>query len=161
MKNDIDILATHLGDSLARLNLHVTCAESCTGGAVGAAITSVEGSSEWFDMGFITYSNEAKAGLLNVSASLIDQHGAVSHEVAEAMAVGASKVACAELAVSVSGIAGPGGGTIKKPVGTVYIAWCYAGVVRSQCFSFTGDRQTVREQAIHQALQGLIASVEA
>lgn len=137
----------------------MVCAESCTGGLIAAACTSVAGSSDWFDRGFVTYSNEAKTEMLGVDAALIDHHGAVSEEVAMAMARGALQHAPrASWAVAVTGIAGPGGGSADKPVGTVWLAWAGPqGRLRTMHKLFAGDRTAVREQTRDAALQGLLA----
>nr|WP_229498923.1 CinA family protein [Pseudoduganella ginsengisoli] len=131
-------------------------AESCTGGGVAQAVTDIAGSSAWFDRGFVTYSNAAKTAMLGVPAALIAQHGAVSEEVAAAMAAGAAGSSSAQVAVSTTGIAGPGGAVPGKPVGTVWFGWSVAGVVQTERVIFDGDRQAVREQAVAHALQGLL-----
>ena len=155
-------LAESLGRLLEARGLRVTAAESCTGGLVAAAITSVAGSSAWFDEAFVTYSNAAKLRALGVPAALIDEHGAVSEAVACAMAEGAMSRANANLAVAVTGIAGPGGGSAAKPVGTVWVAWASrdrpAAATRHR---FDGDRSRIRHASAVAALQGLIARVEA
>ena len=120
MTNNLIQLAQQLGETLQRLGWQVTCAESCTGGGIGYAITSTSGSSSWFKSGYITYSNEAKHSLLGVSEQTLIDHGAVSQPVVEQMALGAAKAAGANVAVSVSGIAGPDGGSAGKPVGLVW-----------------------------------------
>ena len=133
----------------------LTTAESCTGGMIAAACTELAGSSAWFDAGVVTYSNEAKSMLLGVPAALIAQHGAVSEPVALAMAEGARSAAVARRgsvpvwAVAVTGVAGPGGGSVDKPVGTVWIAWAGPqGVAGAQCRHFSGDRAAVRRQTV-------------
>ena len=132
-------------------------AESCTGGGIGAAITAVPGSSAWFDGGVISYSNRAKQCLLGVSAESLAESGAVSEPVVRQMAQGALQCCAADLAVAVSGIAGPDGGSAEKPVGTVWIAWAQAdGKVTVRHFVFAGDRQSVRQQTVAAALQGLL-----
>ena len=150
------ILAAQLGQRLRTLEAKVTTAESCTGGGIACAITAVPGSSQWFDYGFVTYSNEAKQRLLNVPAEILQAHGAVSEEVVCAMARGAAAAAMADFAVAVSGIAGPGGGSVAKPIGTVWFAWRYPHGVTSKCHHFMGDRESVREQAVVVALQELL-----
>ena len=149
-------LAAQLGHSLASRQLRVTTGESCTGGGIANAITEIPGSSGWFDMAFVTYSNEAKTLLLNVPASILTRFGAVSEEVAKAMAMGALQSAKADIAVAVSGIAGPTGGTEKKPVGTVCFAWAFQNQIESETCLFAGDRTEVREQTVEHALKGLI-----
>ena len=136
----------------------VVLAESCTGGLVCAALTEIAGSSAVLDRGFVTYSNEAKTELLGVPTAVLAAHGAVSRPVAEAMAEGALARSNAELAVSITGIAGPGGATPGKPVGTVWFAWAdRSGRHHSLLARFDGDRRQVRQQAVRQALSGLLA----
>jgi nicotinamide-nucleotide amidase len=145
--------ALALGDALRARGWRLAAAESCTGGLIAAACTSVAGSSDWFERGFVTYSNEAKAELLGVPPALIARHGAVSEEVARAMAAGALQHAHAQLAVAVTGIAGPGGGTPAKPVGTVWLAWGGAGAVQAERLQLSGDRSAVRRQTVEQAFR--------
>lgn len=150
-------LAGKLGERLRAAGLTVTAAESCTGGWVAKCITDIAGSSEWFDRGFVTYSNEAKTELLGVSESLLAEHGAVSEDAVRAMAEGALERSRADLAVAISGIAGPGGGSKEKPVGTVWICWQRRGgepMVRA--VPFDGDRETVRRESVKAALWGLL-----
>ena len=135
----------------------IAAAESCTGGMVGAAITDIPGSSAIFDRGFITYSNEAKSELLGVPALLIETHGAVSREVAEAMAEGALAHSRADIAVAVTGVAGPAGGTPDKPVGLVWFGLATRGGVRTERRVFSGTRGEVRRKSVETALE-LIAS---
>tara|TARA_R110001606_G_scaffold3575_3_gene16031 strand:+ start:1164 stop:1652 length:489 start_codon:yes stop_codon:yes gene_type:complete len=157
MTNNSIQLAQQLGKKLQQLGWQVTCAESCTGGGIGYAITSTSGSSSWFKSGYITYSNEAKHTLLGVCEQTLIDHGAVSKPVVEQMALGAAQAANANMAVSVSGIAGPDGGSAKKPVGTVWFCFAVNGEVSTHCQCFSGDRHQVREQAIEFALQQLLA----
>ena len=136
-------------------------AESCTGGLVCATLTELSGSSEWFERGYITYSNQAKTECLGVPAGLIESHGAVSEAVAKAMAQGAQRNAGANIGVSITGIAGPTGGTAEKPVGTVCFGWTMpnAGgepVTTCETKLFSGDRQAIRQQATEHALAGLL-----
>jgi len=131
-------------------------AESCTGGLIAGACTELSGSSEWFERGFVTYSNAAKCELLGVPAALIDEHGAVSEAVARAMAVGAVANAHAHWSVAVTGIAGPTGGSAEKPVGTVWLAWATPTGVESEHRRFEGNRQAVREATVVHALAGLL-----
>lgn len=149
-------LATQLGHQLAARRWRVTCAESCTGGGVAAAITEVAGSSRWFETGFVTYANIAKERLLGVKSETLEEHGAVSEAVVREMAHGALWEAGADLAVAISGVAGPDGGTAEKPVGTVWFAWITADALETRCCHFDGDRQAVRHQAVVTALRGLI-----
>ena len=130
-------------------------AESCTGGMIAAACTDLAGSSAWFERGFVTYSNEAKTDLLGVDAALIAEHGAVSEPVACAMALGAIVRSNAQVAVAVTGVAGPSGGSVDKPVGTVWFGWSVLGRVTSERQQFTGDRAAVRTATVAFALQRL------
>ncbi|AHL74712.1 damage-inducible protein CinA [Stutzerimonas stutzeri] len=148
-------LAARLGAALQAQSAQVTTAESCTGGGIAEAITRIAGSSAWFEAGFVTYSNAQKTRLLNVPAVLFTQVGAVSREVVEAMARGAQHVSGARYGVAVSGVAGPGGGSPEKPVGTVWLAWAAGEQVVARRFQFAGDRQAVREQSVEAALVGL------
>lgn len=152
----IDTLARTLGPLLLARGWRVTAAESCTGGGIAQAITEIAGSSGWFDMAFVTYSNQAKQQLIGVPAHTLSAHGAVSEATACAMAQGALQTAAADIAVAVSGIAGPSGGSPDKPVGTVCFAWAQAGTVHSETQLFTGNRHSVRQQTIAHALHGLI-----
>lgn len=158
--DDITELAEHLGSLLLDRGFLLTAAESCTGGGISAAITSVAGSSGWFNVGYVTYSNQAKTGLLGVSLALIGQCGAVSEPVVEAMARGALASSGADLAVAVSGIAGPGGAVPGKPVGTVCFGWGSQDRILSRTWHFTGDRTAVRRQTVIKALSLLIAFLE-
>lgn len=136
-------------------------AESCTGGLIAAACTDLAGSSAWFERGFVTYSNAAKIELLGVDARLIESHGAVSEPVVRAMALGALAHSHAQVSVAITGIAGPGGGSPTKPVGTVWLAWHLPGETNVQCCHFTGDRNAVRNASVLHALQGLIVRLQA
>ena len=144
-----------LAERLLARHWLLATAESCTGGMIAARCTDLAGSSTWFERGFVTYSNEAKTELLGVDPELIARHGAVSEAVARAMAQGAVAHAKAQVAVAVTGVAGPGGGSIDKPVGTVWLAWCINGVVDAEQMRFCGDRAAVREATTQHALQGL------
>ncbi len=135
-------------------------AESCTGGLIAATCTSLAGSSDWFERGFVTYANAAKTADLGVPASLIEQHGAVSEAVARAMASGALERADAQWSVAVTGIAGPGGGSAHKPVGLVWLAWGTPQGVEAEAHQFNGDRAQVRARATAQALAGLLARLQ-
>lgn len=154
--HDDSLIATTLGQLLGNRQWTITTAESCTGGGIASVITSVDGSSAWFEQGFITYSNSAKQQQLDVAEALLIKHGAVSEAVVIAMATGARKKANANVAIAVSGVAGPGGGSIDKPVGTVWLAWAIqdAGTV-AKCYQFTGGRDTVRAQAVTRAIDEL------
>lgn len=159
MNNIID-LATRVGIALKSRGLFLTTAESCTGGGVAHAITEIAGSSEWFDCGFVTYSNASKIQLLNVPEALIAQFGAVSEEVAGAMSKGALANSNAHISVSTTGIAGPGGAMPGKPVGTVCFGWTSQQETCTERMVFAGDRQAVREQSIIHSLQGLLRHME-
>lgn len=149
-------LAIQLGQQLLERGWMLALAESCTGGGIAAAITDIAGSSAYFDRGFVTYSNEAKQQLLGVPADLITRFGAVSQECAAAMAEGALLRSDAQIALSVTGIAGPDGGSAEKPVGTVWFGLAVEGKpVITELQSFKGDRATVRELAVEFALQRL------
>ncbi|MDF2178270.1 nicotinamide-nucleotide amidase [Aliiglaciecola sp. CAU 1673] len=152
-------LAEKLGQALQQKGWTITCAESCTGGGIGYAITSISGSSAWFERGFITYSNEAKSALLGVREDILLVNGAVSAQTVEQMAQGALNAAAANLAIAVSGIAGPDGGSPEKPVGTVWFGLAQEGKVKSVHRRFEGDRHQIREQVIEFALQLLIEAV--
>ena len=149
-------LAAELGRHLQTLNAHVTTAESCTGGGIAEAITRIAGSSAWFEAGFVTYSNQQKTLQLDVPQALFTQVGAVSREVVEAMVRGAQAHSDARFAVAVSGVAGHGGGSPEKPVGTVWLAWGVGDEVTAECRHFPGDRDEVRRQTVIAALEGLI-----
>ncbi|MCE9660640.1 MAG: nicotinamide-nucleotide amidohydrolase family protein [Burkholderiales bacterium] len=151
-----------LAATLRQRGARIATAESCTGGLIAAACTSLAGSSDWFERGFVTYSNEAKTEMLGVPAALIAAYGAVSAEVACAMAEGALGHSRASFAVSVTGIAGPGGGSIAKPVGTVWIgvAACGEKAVAS-LLQATGDRAAIRHASVARALALLLARCEA
>jgi nicotinamide-nucleotide amidase len=136
-------------------------AESCTGGMIAAACTDLAGSSNWFERGFVTYSNEAKTEMLGVDAALIEAHGAVSEVVARAMAFGAVRHSRAHVSVAVTGIAGPSGGSPEKPVGTVWFGFMVDGLLSSETQRFDGDRAAVRAATVEHALAGLLARLEA
>jgi len=136
-------------------------AESCTGGLLAAACTHQSGSSDWFDRGFVTYSNDAKSELLGVPGALIDAEGAVSEAVVRAMADGVLRHSQAQVSVAVSGVAGPTGGSAAKPVGTVWFAWCVGGETHSEMQHFPGDRAAVRAAAVRYALQRLLSHLPA
>lgn len=153
---DIIDLAAQAGRALQNKGWLLATAESCTGGGVGQAITEIAGSSDWFDCGFIAYSNASKSELLDVPPALIAQHGAVSEEIAAAMAQGALANSNAHVTVSTTGIAGPGGAVPGKPVGTVCFGWASSDAACTERLVFTGDRHAVREQTVAHALKGLI-----
>jgi nicotinamide-nucleotide amidase len=145
-----------VADLLLKNSWMLATAESCTGGMISAACTDLAGSSAWFERGFVTYSNEAKTELLGVDAALIAQHGAVSEEVARAMASGALGRSCAQVSVAVTGVAGPTGGSAAKPVGTVWFGFALPGRVVSEVRRFDGDRAAVRSATVRHALQRLL-----
>ncbi len=151
---------TALGEALRAQGLRLATAESCTGGMIAAACTAIAGSSDWFERGFVTYSNAAKTEMLGVDAALIAAHGAVSAEVARAMANGALVHSHADLVVAVTGVAGPGGGSRDKPVGTVWLALARKGQpAQAELLRLQGDRSAVRTQTVAQALQRLQAEL--
>lgn len=151
-------LATALGEALQSRQWRVVTAESCTGGGVAAAITAVSGSSSWFEYGLVTYANAAKQHLLGVDSPTLASEGAVSESVVRQMVAGALALSGAEIAVAISGVAGPGGGSAEKPVGTVWFAWGIArGPSVTACHHLQGDRCQVQKQAVIIALEGLLA----
>ncbi len=163
-------LATQLGAALQAKGWMITTAESCTGGGIAEAITAVAGCSAWFDRAFVTYSYEAKVEMLGVSQASLDEHGAVSEAVVQQMARGALAQSRAQVAIAVSGIAGPAGGTPEKPVGTVWIAWATRdlssapaqgnSVVISKRYLFLGDREAVRQQTVAKAMAELLHNLQ-
>lgn len=160
MEEEIERLAQRVGVALSGHGYTLATAESCTGGGIAAAVTSVPGSSGWFDRGFVTYSNAAKRELLGVREETLAAYGAVSEATVREMAAGVLSYGTAQVAVAVSGIAGPGGGSEGKPVGTVCLAWDGAGLpARSETRHFGGDRAAVRRQAVAAALAGVIEIV--
>jgi nicotinamide-nucleotide amidase len=149
-------VAARVGQVLKTRNLLLATAESCTGGGIAQAITEIAGSSEWFDCGFVTYSNASKNELLDIPEALIAQHGAVSEEIAGAMAEAAVANSNSSVAVSTTGIAGPGGAVPGKPVGTVCFGWRVGDQTFTERKVFSGDRHSVREQSVIHSLQGLL-----
>lgn len=154
-------LCESLAAELRARGWKLATAESCTGGLIAAACTDLAGSSDWFERGFVTYSNEAKTELLGVDAALIASEGAVSEKVARAMAFGALRHAQAQVSVAVTGVAGPGGGSPAKPVGTVWFGFDVGGRLTSETRRFDGDRQAVRAATVAHALARLIGLVRA
>ena len=154
--NSSDLTKT-LAQILLSRNWKVSLAESCTGGLVCATLTELAGSSDWFERGYITYSNEAKAECLDVPPQLIESHGAVSEQVAKAMAEGARINSGSNVAISITGVAGPSGGSAEKPVGTVCFGWATENQTLTKTMHFAGNRQTIRQQAAQFALTELIA----
>jgi nicotinamide-nucleotide amidase len=156
----MDQLARRLAVRLKGANATLATAESCTGGWAAQVVTSVAGSSAWFDRGFVTYSNAAKQEMLGVRPETLSVHGAVSEETAREMARGALQRSRATVALSITGVAGPGGGSREKPVGMVCFAWSRGGEVRSETRHFTGDRESVRRQSVILALEGVILALD-
>jgi len=144
-----------LAKSLLKNNQRLVTAESCTGGLIAKLCTDRAGSSQWFDRGFITYSNQSKVEMLKVEVETINKNGAVSKQVVEAMANGAIKHSEATCSIAVTGIAGPSGGSNEKPVGTVWIGWCTEHDIKSECYHFKGSREDIRAQAAEQAINKL------
>ena len=157
MDSELYELAERVGLALKGRGFMLATAESCTGGWIGQAVTMVPGSSAWFDCGFITYTNTAKGNLLGVREETLARHGAVSEQTVVEMSAGALTRSRAQIAVAVSGIAGPDGGSAEKPVGTVWFAWAARGSSPvAQAFVFAGDRNAVRRASVIAALEGLL-----
>jgi nicotinamide-nucleotide amidase len=155
--NDLISLVQTMADVLGKKQWTLASAESCTGGWLAKSCTDLTGSSAWFDCGFITYSNQSKQDLVNVNKKTLEIHGAVSKQTAIEMAQGALAHSSADICVAITGIAGPDGGTIEKPVGTVWFAWAIKNQgTKTQKYQFKGDREQVRVQAVIAALQGII-----
>lgn len=155
---DIEQLVQELARELGGRGMKLATAESCTGGGIAQALTELAGASDWFDRGFVTYSNQAKMEMLGVNATTLERQGAVSEATVLEMARGALARSPADLSVAVSGVAGPGGGSDDKPVGTVWIGWAATpGWSRAERFHFGGDRSAVRRATIVAALEGLRA----
>ena len=153
-------LAERAGRALEEKELMLATAESCTGGWIAEAITMIPGSSAWFDRGFVTYTNAAKREVLGVKAETLEKHGAVSEEVVREMAAGAIERSHAQVSVAVSGVAGPGGGSIEKPVGTVCFAWALDAAVRAETLHIAGDREAVRKQSVIHALEAVLRMID-
>lgn len=160
MDADLQTLSIEVGAALKAAGAVLATAESCTGGWVAEIVTATAGSSAWFDCGFVTYSNAAKQRMLGVPEATLKAHGAVSEQVAQAMARGALAHSGATAALSITGIAGPGGAVPGKPVGTVCFGWARGDHTYTERLVFQGDRQAVREQTIRHALQGLLRFIE-
>ena len=157
MENELSDLAIELGRALAAAGMSLVTAESCTGGLVAKLVTDISGSSQWFDRAFVTYTNQAKREMLGVSDKSLADHGAVSEQVVLQMASGALAASRAQIAVAITGVAGPTGGSREKPVGTIWFAWKYGSdspVADRQLFS--GDRQSIRQQAAEHAMRCVI-----
>jgi nicotinamide-nucleotide amidase len=158
--SELQQLASELGDKLKARRWTMATAESCTGGWIGQVLTAIPGSSDWYERGFITYANAAKQEMLGVPAATLEQYGAVSEETARAMAAGALAHSHAQAALAITGIAGPGGGSQQKPVGTVCYGWALAdGSILSSTCRLDGDREEIRSRAVAAALRGLIELV--
>ena len=149
-------LAQKVGAALKARSLLLVTAESCTGGWVAMEVTAIAGSSEWFERGYVTYSNAAKREELGVTEDTLKRHGAVSEETAREMASGALKNARGQVALAITGVAGPAGGSRDKPVGTVCFAWALGSKISSETRRFDGDRESVRRQSVLRALQGVL-----
>ena len=161
MSDTLAVLATLVGAALKARGWMLTTAESCTGGWAAQAMTAVAGSSEWFERGFVTYSNDAKREMLGVRDETLVAQGAVSEATAREMAGGALLHSRASIAVAITGIAGPGGGSDAKPVGTVCFAWAVpGGMIEATTQRFAGDREAIRRQAVIHALQGVLERTE-
>jgi nicotinamide-nucleotide amidase len=156
MPDSLTSLATLVGARLREKGALLVTAESCTGGWVAQAVTAIAGSSEWFERGFVAYSNAAKEELLGVRSGTLDRHGAVSEETARELALGALQHSKGTISVAVTGIAGPSGGTPAKPVGMVCFAWATKDGILSESRHFGGDRESVRRQSVVRALQGVL-----
>ena len=162
--NELHALTSAVATAFSRRGWTLAVAESCTGGLLAASLTDLAGSSQWFERGYVTYSNAAKAACLGVSPILIEAEGAVSEAVASAMALGAQLSSGVTAAISITGIAGPGGGTAEKPVGTVCFGWAVeradaSNHITTATAHFIGERQSVRQQAVVFALRGLLQSI--
>lgn len=157
MDGELNELSAAAGAALAARGWLLTTAESCTGGWIAATVTATSGSSAWFDRGFVTYSNAAKTDMLGVAAATLEEHGAVSEATVAEMAEGALARSTADVAIAVSGVAGPGGGTPAKPVGMVCVAWARRGAATLvQTLQLAGDREAVRRQTVIHTLRRLI-----
>lgn len=154
-----NVLAAEVGEMLIAKSWTVTCAESCTGGGLAQAFTAISGSSKWFERSWVTYSNAAKKEMLDVRQDTLKEHGAVSAQTVKEMAEGAAKKAHAELAIAISGIAGPSGGSKEKPVGLVWFGLFHKHELRAQSIIFEGGRTEVRNAAVNHALQLLYESL--
>jgi nicotinamide-nucleotide amidase len=155
----VNELARKVGEALKAKGLRLATAESCTGGWVAMALTAIPGSSDWFERGYVTYSNAAKQEDLGVAEATLGQHGAVSEEVAREMAAGAATRARAQVALAITGVAGPTGGSAEKPVGLVCFAWAHGSKMASETRRFDGDRESVRRQSVIHALEGVLEAL--
>jgi nicotinamide-nucleotide amidase len=159
-ENTLHQLAIRVGNRLREARLMLSTAESCTGGLIAGAITDISGSSGWFERGFVTYSNQSKTEMIGVPPELIERHGAVSEAVARAMAEGALRNSRAQISLSVTGVAGPGGGTQAKPVGTVSFGWSDRIKTTCQTMHLKGDRRQIRIQTAAHALRGVLQMLD-
>ena len=158
----MNALAERVAAALLKKRAMLATAESCTGGWAAQALTAIAGSSSWFERGFVTYSNAAKEEMLGVRAQTLSRHGAVSEETAREMALGALAHSRADIALAITGVAGPSGGSAEKPVGTVCFAWAAKGApAHSETLRFTGDREGVRRQSVERALHGVLELLDA
>ncbi|MGB5831810.1 MAG: nicotinamide-nucleotide amidase [Thiohalocapsa sp.] len=157
MRDDLELLSDEIGHRLAGAGLKLAAAESCTGGWIAKCVTDVAGSSNWFDRGFVTYSNDAKSEMLGVAAETLNAYGAVSEPVVREMALGALARSKAGVSIAVSGVAGPGGGSAEKPVGTVCFGFVLGGRIATETRRFDGARDAVRRQSVVHAMRRLLA----
>lgn len=161
MKSSLELLAEYLAQKMTESGISLVVAESCTGGWVAKLMTDIAGSSLFFDRGFVTYSNEAKHEMLGVKRKTLETHGAVSEQTVSEMVTGALAKSHADVALAISGIAGPGGGTPDKPIGTVWFAWEKRDqAVKTRIMHLEGDRDLIRRQAVEQALNGVLELLE-
>ena len=159
--DSLTALAARVGEQMRAKRALLVTAESCTGGWVAQAVTAIAGSSDWFERGFVVYSNAAKEQMLGVSRDTLQRHGAVSEQTARELARGALERSQGTIAVSITGVAGPGGGSAEKPVGLVWFAWATKQGVRSESRRFAGDREAVRRQSVVRALEGVLEVLDA
>lgn len=155
---NIEELVQQLAAKLTEKGWMLATAESCTGGMIAAACTDLAGSSQWFERGFVTYSNEAKTEMLGVPAEMIAKHGAVSEEVVRAMAEGAIRHSRAQVSIAVTGVAGPGGGSAEKPVGTVWLGWSIESLTFTTCLHLKHGRAAIRQATVIQAFKALLSA---
>lgn len=160
MLSDFQKVAIAVGEALKKKSWKLVTAESCTGGLIAAVVTSIAGSSDWFDRGFVTYSNEAKQEVLGVTPQILSNFGAVSEQTAQAMVKGALSHSHAQVGISVTGIAGPTGEAEKKPVGMVCFAWLMNGKLVSEAQYFQGDRTSIRTQTVNWGLARLVKLID-
>ncbi len=158
--DNVDAMIEDLGHALRGAGMRLATAESCTGGLVACSMTNVAGSSEWFEGGVVAYDNRVKMKVLGVPEDILLRHGAVSAACVEAMAQGVAALMETSAGLAISGVAGPGGGSVEKPVGTVWIAWIVAGRVWSRKFLFAGDRLSIKAQSMVAALEGLLVHMK-